>query len=73
MTSPTPFDEQKNKLLSDRSTFRYWLIWAMLIAALAYGVHRYFEYRNRELDKRIEQLQRPLSQNLHIHHQPFLK
>jgi hypothetical protein len=35
---------------------RYWLPWLLLLAALAIGMHRYFEYRNAELDKRIEQL-----------------
>ncbi len=36
---------------------RYWLFWGLLMAGLAYGFHRYFEYRDRELDKRLEQLQ----------------
>jgi hypothetical protein len=35
---------------------RYWLPWLLLLVALAIGIHRYFEYRNAELDKRIEQL-----------------
>jgi hypothetical protein len=35
---------------------RYWLPWLLVIIALAYGMHRYFEYRNKELDKRIERL-----------------
>jgi hypothetical protein len=35
---------------------RYWLVCALLLAAIAYGLHRYFEYRNQELDKRIEML-----------------
>ncbi|MBV6442688.1 MAG: hypothetical protein EPGJADBJ_04409 [Saprospiraceae bacterium] len=34
----------------------YWLFWIVFIAALVYGIHCYFEYRNRELDKRLEQL-----------------
>ena len=38
------------------ATIRYWLFWVLLVAALAYGVHRYFEYRNKELDKRLEQI-----------------
>lgn len=38
------------------STFRYWLLWALLIAVLAIGINAYFDYRNRELDKRIERL-----------------
>lgn len=35
---------------------RYCFGWALLVAALAYGIHCYFEYRNRELDKRLEQI-----------------
>ena len=38
------------------STFRYWLLWALLIAVLAIGINAYFDYRNRELDKRLEQI-----------------
>lgn len=38
------------------SAVRYWLLWVLLIAGLAYGIHRYFEYRNAELDKRLELL-----------------
>jgi len=34
----------------------YWLVFGALVAGLAYGVHQYFEYRNRELDRRLEQL-----------------
>jgi hypothetical protein len=26
----------------------------LLILGLAYGIHRYFEYRNMELDRRLE-------------------
>lgn len=33
---------------------RYWLFWVLFVAVLAYGAHRYFEYRNMELDKRLE-------------------
>lgn len=35
----------------------YWLVWSILISAMIYGIHCYFEYRNHELDKRLEQLQ----------------
>lgn len=35
---------------------RYWLFWGLLMCGLAYGIHRYFEYRNHELDKRLELL-----------------
>ncbi|GEM_PF-6740877 len=35
---------------------RYWLLWALLFAALAYGIHRYFVYRDVRLEKRIEKL-----------------
>lgn len=48
---------KKLKPVSGLETLRYWLLWALLMAVLAYGVHLYFEYRNRELDKRLEQLQ----------------
>lgn len=40
-----------------RPVLRYWLVWALVVAALFYAMHRYFEYRNGELDKRLEQLQ----------------
>ncbi|MBK9016242.1 MAG: hypothetical protein IPM82_20450 [Saprospiraceae bacterium] len=42
----------------NRPALRYWLAWALVVAALFYAMHRYFEYRNSELDKRLEQLQR---------------
>ncbi|MBK9016597.1 MAG: hypothetical protein IPM82_22365 [Saprospiraceae bacterium] len=35
---------------------RYWLVWAMLLAAIAYGFHCYFEYRDAQLEKRLERL-----------------
>ncbi|MEZ4960344.1 MAG: hypothetical protein R2830_11055 [Saprospiraceae bacterium] len=38
------------------SPLRYCLVWGLLLLALAYGIHRYFEYRNAELDRRIELL-----------------
>ncbi|MBI5914437.1 MAG: hypothetical protein HY842_03610 [Bacteroidetes bacterium] len=34
----------------------YWLVWAFVLAVLAWGVNRYFEHRTRELDKRLERL-----------------
>ncbi len=40
----------------DCPALRYWLFWALVIAGLAFGAHRYFEYRNAELDKRLERL-----------------
>ena len=40
------------------SPLRYWLVWGLLVAALAYGMHRYFEYRNGGLDRRNEQLEK---------------
>lgn len=48
---------KKLQPFSRLETLRYWLLWALLLAALAYGVHRYFEYRNAELDRRLEQLE----------------
>jgi hypothetical protein len=48
----------KPRLLSDwKRTLLHWLCWALLAAALFYGMHRYFEYRDSQLDKRLEQLQ----------------
>ncbi len=38
------------------AAIRFWLPWLLLTVAIAYGIHRYFEYRNAELDKRIELL-----------------
>ncbi len=38
--------------------WRYWLAWAVVVATMAYGLHRYFEYRNAELDRRLEELKR---------------
>ncbi|MBI5915911.1 MAG: hypothetical protein HY842_11075 [Bacteroidetes bacterium] len=38
------------------SALRYWLAWALVVAVLGYGLHRYFEHRNQELDKRLEQI-----------------
>jgi len=35
---------------------RYWLFWVFLIAILGLGLNAYFDFRNRELDKRIEQI-----------------
>ena len=35
-------------------SLRYALFWIVLMAAILYGIHRYFEYRTQELDKRIE-------------------
>jgi len=46
----------QNRTKATTSAVRYWLVWALLLAAIAYGFHRYFEYRNAELDKRIEKL-----------------
>ena len=34
----------------------YWLAWLLLVLGLFYGMHRYLEYRNSELDKRLERL-----------------
>lgn len=40
-----------------KTAVRYWLPWLLLMLGLAYGIHRYFEYRDAELDKRIEHLE----------------
>ena len=32
------------------------LVWLLLVLAVFYAMHRYFEYRQRELDRRIEQM-----------------
>lgn len=33
---------------------RFWLGWLLLVLGLAFAIHAYFEYRNHELDKRLE-------------------
>lgn len=38
------------------SSVRYWLFWISLIAILGVGINAYFDFRNRELDKRLEQI-----------------
>ncbi len=38
------------------SILRYWLFWVLLIAVLGLGINAYFDFRNRELDKRLEQI-----------------
>jgi len=40
------------------STIRYWLSWVLLTAVLGLGINAYFDFRNRELDKRLEQINR---------------
>ena len=37
-------------------SIRYWLIWTLIIAVFAVGINAYFDFRNRELDKRLEQI-----------------
>jgi len=32
------------------------LVWLLLVLAVFYGMHRYFEYRAQELDRRLEQM-----------------
>jgi hypothetical protein len=39
-----------------KTAVRYWLPWLLLMLGLAYGIHRYFEYRDAQLDKRLEQM-----------------
>lgn len=46
----------KQPLFTWRSRLLHILLWVLLFAALFYGMHRYFEYRTRELDKRLERL-----------------
>ncbi|MBL7796687.1 MAG: hypothetical protein JNJ90_09310 [Saprospiraceae bacterium] len=38
------------------STTRYWLFWVLLLTVLGLGINAYFDFRNRELDKRLEQI-----------------
>ncbi len=40
------------------SALRYWLFRVLLIVVLGLGINAYFDFRNRELDKRIEQINR---------------
>lgn len=51
MLLSNPFFDKKNA-----AALRYWLGWVLLLAALALAMHGYLDYRNRELDKRIERL-----------------
>jgi hypothetical protein len=44
------------KIKSILPTLRYLLLVLLLLVAFAYGVHRYFEYRNTELDKKLQRL-----------------
>jgi hypothetical protein len=46
----------KRTILQNTPDIKFWLLWICLIAAIAYGVHAYSEARNRELDKRLEQI-----------------
>ncbi len=39
-----------------RPQLLHWLGWALLAAALFYAIDRYFQYRERRLDERLEQL-----------------
>ena len=41
----------------NKASIRYWIWWGLCLGLFAYGVDRYLEYRNQELDKRLEQLQ----------------
>jgi Na+-driven multidrug efflux pump len=34
----------------------YWLFWGTVVALIAYGLHLYFEYRNEELRKQIQEI-----------------
>ena len=38
------------------AALRCWLGWLLLLVALAAAMHGYLDYRNRELDKRLERL-----------------
>ena len=46
--------EKLTRLRHRLFSLRYALFWIVLMAAILYGIHRYFEYRTQELDKRIE-------------------
>jgi len=46
----------KHPLFTWRSRLLHILLWVLLFATLFYGMHCYFEYRTRELDKRLERL-----------------
>ncbi len=48
--------QSQKRTVATSFALRYWLVWTLLLASIAYGFHRYFEYRNRELDMRIEKL-----------------
>lgn len=56
MEAPQFFHHSKQRVSGLRLAVIYWAAWVLLLAGLAWGIHRYFEYRNHELDKRLEQL-----------------
>lgn len=51
MFAPNSFFDKRTA-----AALRYWLGWLLLLAALATAMHGYLNYRNRELDKRLERL-----------------
>ncbi|MCC7245959.1 MAG: hypothetical protein IT269_09785 [Saprospiraceae bacterium] len=50
--------------ISKSEVLRFGLLWLLLLAGLAYCFHRYFEYRNAELDRRLELLKHVSEQDL---------
>jgi len=55
-THTKPVHREMHHPFPAKETLRHWLVWLLLVLAVFYGMHRYFEYRERELDKRIEQM-----------------
>jgi len=48
--------QRPDTLNTSFSTVRYWLFWILFLTALTIGINAYFDFRNRELDKRLEQI-----------------
>lgn len=53
-------------------TLRCWIISILLLALFGFAMHEYFEYRNRELDKRLEQIRHIPKGNLKYRLQEFI-
>ncbi|MBK7939886.1 MAG: hypothetical protein IPJ82_23625 [Lewinellaceae bacterium] len=50
-------DSGKNRLRTEwKRMLLFWLPWLLLVTALFYAMHNYFEYREQQLEKRLERL-----------------
>ena len=57
-TNQHHFDDPQQDPNHRFDSWRYWLLWGVALFLMAYGAHRYFEYRNEALDRRLELLQK---------------